>query len=76
MPEIPSSVSSRIRVRLRLLRVEPKPTPLELWTPWESRARQGFHYGMDRVLLRHVSIRIHGRLKQRLNLEDFVAEAH
>lgn len=76
MPEIPSSVSSRLGVCLGLLRVESRPMPFEPLTPWESRARQGFHYGMNRVLLGHVSIRIHGRRKQRLNLEDFVAKAH
>lgn len=76
MLEVPSSVRSRLGVCLGLLRVKSRPMPFEPPTPWESRARQGFHYGMDRVLLRHVSIRIHGRWKQRLNLEDFVAEGN
>lgn len=76
MLEVPSSVRSRLGVCLGLLRVKSRPMPFEPPKPWECRARQGFHYGMDRVLLRHVSIRIHGRWKQRLNLEDFVAEGN
>lgn len=76
MSETPSSVSSRIGVRRGLLRVDPRPTPFQLPTSGESQAWQGFHYGMNRALLRCFPVRFQGKRKQRLNPEDSVTEPH